>query len=653
MQPEEPATSTELQDQPDADKSAQQHRGVIRAAGIIGLMTILSRVLGLWRFRLMAGIFGASAVADAFNFAFVFPNLTRRLFGEGAMTSAFVPVFSDRLAKDQHEAASRTGSVLLCKLSYWLSLACIAAMALSAVLRIALPHVTPNAPRYILDLKLFEAMLPYMVFINVAAVLMGILNAMGHFWMPAFAPVLLNVFMIAACKWALPYFGEQAHEQIWAVAIAVLIGGAAQVLIQIPPAIMRGFRFRFSMDSTDPGYLEVLANFKPVMLLVAVFQINVLLDNIIAQVFISGSGPVTYLNMGTSIYQLPWSIFSLALGTAALPALSKFWALKREDEFVKTLLSSLRMVIFLAVPCTVGIMILSEDLVRLLYGTGRFMENDGEPIKRTAGVVMFSSLGLVFFSVNALLARALYAMKDMKTPTTTSAKSILINIVLNLVFVLCTPMRESGIALASTLSNAWQTWLLVEAVRRQLGQVGGGHDSKFKDFILRVGGAAVFSAAAGAAGYYYFSMKHDWAGSWPILSEGFFAFFAAAALSLVPFWLISKPYFVQQLSDKPLVPEGTLQAPYGVKDELWPEELKFKHSLYTTAIASAIMGFMVWAIRDSLPPEGHSMVLMFQRATIPVAAGVIVYAMAASGLLAREYNELKTAFVVKLKIRPF
>ena len=260
-----PTVTAAAPETPEEGSHAAGHRKLLGAAALVGFMTVLSRILGLWRFRLLGGIFGASEVADAFNFAFIFPNLTRRLFGEGAMTSAFVPVFSDRLAKNQHDAANKTGSVLICQLSWWLTAGCVAMILLAGAVRLALPKLFPDQADHgtMLLIQLFQWMLPYLIFINVACVLMGILNSMGHFLMPAFAPVLLNVAMIAACLYALPYFGHTPEEQIWAVAYAVLIGGVAQLIVQFPPAFARGFRFVFSFDTTDPGYREVINNFKP------------------------------------------------------------------------------------------------------------------------------------------------------------------------------------------------------------------------------------------------------------------------------------------------------------------------------------------------------------------------------------------------------
>lgn len=660
------------------DGAAGPQRKLLGAAAVVGVMTVLSRILGLWRFRLLGGIFGASEVADAFNFAFIFPNLTRRLFGEGALTSAFVPVFSDRLARNQHDAANKTASILICRLTFWLTAGCIAIIALAGIVRLILPSLAPEMASHgtLLLIQLFQWMLPYLIFINIACVVMGILNSMGHFLMPAFAPVLLNVAMIIACLYGLPS-GKAPEIQIWVVAYAVLVGGAAQLLIQFPAAYIRGFRFTPNFDTTDPGYREVIDNFKPVVLLIAVFQANVMMDNVIARYLIAGNGPVTYLNMGTSVYQMPWSIFSLALGTVLLPALARQWSLGKKDDFHKTLLDGLRMAFFLLLPCTVGIMLLSDDLVRLLYGTGRFLENDAEPVRRTAGVVMFSTFGLVFFGVNSILARALYATKDMKTPTTTSAQSVVINLGLNLVFVIGgnflaraiyplahsdTPhpwfvtallnaalglgeLRESGIALASTLSNAWQTWMLAKALRARVGLEQKPAESTMA-FLKEAGLGAVISSVVGIGIYQYFSNHTDARGQkdW----EGFYGFFAAALFGFTPFVLLCRNYFIGRLQSKPKEHNPDPQDRYGVKSEHWSEDLKFQHSLYTAALASAVMGFVVWAMRDSLPPEGRTIYLVAQRSLVPIAAGVAVYMMAASGLVAREYDELKALVLKKV-----
>ena len=673
-----PPNNPPVEAAPVSGDAARNH-GLLKSAGVVAVMTILSRVLGLWRFRILARMFGASAVADAFNFAFVAPNLTRRLFGEGALTSAFVPVFSEQIAKDQHEAANRTGSILITKVTTWLSIGCLIVIGIAAFVRLLLVHFHLGTPSDLLLLQLFQWMLPYLIFINVACILMAILNSLNHFWMPNFAPVLLNVFIIGACYFVAPHFGANNEDRIWAVAYAVLIGGAVQLLVQIPPALKLGFRFRPSIDTSDPGYRETIGNFKPVILLVAVFQANVLMDNIIAKVFIAGDGPVTYLNMGTSIYQMVWSIVALALATVSLPVLAKFWALGKKEDFHKTLLWGLRMAIFWTVPCTVGLMLMSDDIVRLLYGAGKFLENDAEPVRRTAGVAMFSSLGLVFFSVNALLARALYAMKDMRTPTTTSAQSVAINLVLNLVFVIggnylalavepqmkemmkdpaqhhwvvnmllsfafsLGMIREGGIALASTISNGWQTWMLAKAVRRRLDEKAETKDSPTTRFLGEMGVSALISIVIGVGVYQYCIHQKEW--------ESFYGFFAAIIAGIGPFWWTCRQHFIRVL--KPFEPKQPPDAPthhvYNVPEEHWSEELKFQYAIFSSVAAAAMMGFVVWAMRDSLPPEGRTFGLVLQRTLIPIAAGAAVYFMAASGFLSREWDECKRMMANRLK----
>jgi len=657
---------------PHADADPTNTR-VIRNAGIVGLWTIVSRVLGLYRFRLMAHLFGATGVADAFNFAFIFPNLTRRLFGEGLLTSAFVPVFSGMLARGHKDEANKTASVLLCRLFYWLSAGCIAVIAGAEAVRWIWPSIRALSDEDLLLIRMFQVMLPYLVLINVAAVMMAVLNSLGHFFVPAFAPVLLNISIIVACLFVVPLMGDAPQKTIWAVAIAVLVGGVLQLLVQFPPAFARGFKFNPSADVSDPGYQEVMGNFKPVILMVAVFQLNVMMDNIIARTLISGDGPVTYLNMGTSVYQLPWSIIALALGTVALPLLSHYWAQDKKEKYSSTLTFALRICIFMALPFTVGTMLLSDEIVRLLYGTGKFLENDGEPVRRTAGVVLFSSMGLVFFSVNAILARALYAMKDMRTPATTSAKSVVINLALNLLFVAGLPLlsgsidslretinpenktklsavaallklcnlKESGIALASTISAAWQTWMLARALKERMGPSAAFLPAAAGS-VLRFAGYSLVAAATSFFAYDMASRKPD--------MEGFIGFFAAAFGAIIPFWLISHQHFVSALKDKPHEAD-IARYRFGVKDEHWSESLRFDHALYTTIVSSAIMGFIVWAARDSLPPEG-SFLPVLQRAVAPVILGVIVYHMAARGFLSREYEELSAAMGRKLHRTP-
>ena len=360
--------------------------------------------------------------------------------------------------------------------------------------------------------------------------------------------------------------------------------------------------------------------------------------------------------------------------------LSRQWAQEKKSDFHLTLTTALRYAAFASIPCTIGAMLLSDDIVRFLYGTGKYLAHDGEPVRRTSGVVFYSCLGLVFYSVNSILVRALYAMKDLKTPTRTLFHSVLLNLGLNLFFVLVAPriaealrttaegwviipastsenvgmvvtpwiatqrlfamdayrlvgafgnLRESGITLASTISTAWQTWALAKAVRTRLGKA---EDPTFtKDFTLQVIGSAAASALLGLAVYRYFAAKDK-------DSETLFAFFYGAAAFLAPMIFIGQDFCAKrfkQVRDK-LGLDESAQIPVSAI----PESLQFQHALFTSIAAAGVMGLMVWAVRDSMPPEARSGMQVAQRALAPVVAGIIVYSIASSALVSREYEEL-------------
>lgn len=611
-------------------------RAVVRSAGVIGFMTIISRVLGLWRDRLMAAAFGASWVNDAFQIAFLLPNITRRLFGEGAVSSAFVPVFCERIATHRKDAAFRTASVLISRIAAGLTVACLLAIGLSFGVR----SFVGVSEKVQLTLQLAETMLGYCVLVNIAAGLMGILNALGHFAAPAVTPVLLNVCMIGACLYGLDWLGTDLSSQIKVVAYAVMAGGLLQVAFLGLSGMRHGFPFRFSLDQSDEGYREAMHHLAPVVFGVALFQINLLVDQLIARAFIAGDGPVTMLAYGNRLVQLPWALFSLSLATAALPLLSKHWAAQRKESYADALSTAVRHTLFMALPSAVGLCLLSKELVRLFYGTGEFLANDGEAVIRTGRVVFFFSMGLVFYSLNAVLTRALYAAKEMRAPTHAAVVAVVANVVLNLVFVFATPLQEAGLALASAISGAVQTALLIRALAAYLPASDRARIRRF------VGMLVVGVVVGGAASAFIYSVLTG--PRYKDRMESFIAFIAAAVAAAVPLWYMGRAFFLKELM--PVTPEPPLNPDlhtYGVPDAQWPRDLAFCHSIYTLILSSLIMGLLVWSVRESMPPEGRNLGLVFQRSVVPVAAGVMVFAMAASNFGSREYRELVQVFAKK------
>jgi peptidoglycan biosynthesis protein MviN/MurJ (putative lipid II flippase) len=245
-------------------------------------------------------------------------------------------------------------------------------------------------------------------------------------------------------------------------------------------------------------------------------------------------------------------------------------------------------------------------------------------------------------------------MKDMRTPTVTSAWSVAINVGLNLAFVLGTPLQESGIALASAISNGWQTWALAKAVRNKLNASPDGHSGaaareEVAKYMKLLAGAVIGSAVAGLIAYKIFVSKKDWTGYLAILNEGFIAFFAAILASLILLSFIMRGYFDKKLKDAPVEKDiGSYR--YGRKEEHWSDALRFQFSLYATIMSSAVMGFVVWATRDSLPPEG-GLIAVLQRALAPVVVGLIAYYFATSGMHSPDYQELLNVLRRKKKSR--
>jgi murein biosynthesis integral membrane protein MurJ len=407
----------------------------------------------------------------------------------------------------------------------------------------------------------------------------------------------------------------------------------------IPPAARLGFRFRPALDKKDPGYREVMGNFLPVILGVALFQFNLLLDQVIARLFIPEDGPVTILAYGNRLVQLPWALFSLSLATAVLPMLSRHWAKGEKTEFLVTAQTAVRHTLYLALPSAVVLGVCARDLVMLFYGTGEFLRDNAEAVERAGRVVVFFSAGLAFYSLNSVLARAVYATKDTRTPTRSALYAVGLNLLLNLVFVLGTGMKEAGLALASAISGAFQTLYLARALQRVSGERAS---PRLKGFAL------LYVVSVGAALLGTLLAYRICSRAPPGETEGVVSFFVMLACIVAPPWVASWWYFNNAL--RPLQQEGAEQGTlrYGVPDKQWPSDLTFYHSLLTITQVSLVVGLWVWAVRESLPPRGAALPLILQRALVPVAAGMFVFAIASETFHCREYAELKAALARRL-----
>lgn len=457
-------------------------RTFIRSVGTVGFMTGLSRLLGLVRDVLMAASFGTSMVMSSFVVAFTIPNLFRRLFGEGALSAAFVPVFVDMRKRDGAEAAwllagrvalLLTVTLLILMLAGWGLL-----LGLGAILDGSMEQLTVD---------LLGIMLPYMLFICLAALCMSLLNACGHFAMPAFAPCLLNGVWIATIIFGFRTLGSGSGDEmrIRMLAWAIVAAGILQCIVQFPVLYQKGFRFRFSWAPSSPGVQRVLCLMGPGVLGMAVTQLNVMIDRLLAAGI--GSHAPAALFFSERLIYFPLGLFATAMGTVLLPTLSNL-SVQRRLEMVN---QSVRLLCFMMVPAAAGLFVLAGPIIRMLLEWGSFQ---GDSVFYTTTALMFYAPGLVVFSLVKVLVPVFYSDQDTWTPVRIGLGAVFLNLALNLLFFFTwpQPIRHAGLALATVLSGGVQAALLGILVHRRYGSPGWRQMARA---LIRFGLLTLLSAA--------------------------------------------------------------------------------------------------------------------------------------------------------------
>ena len=454
----------------------------IHSARLIGGLTICSRVLGLIRDAVCTRYFGAQ-VLHYFYVPFQIPNLFRRLFGEGALSSALIPVYTEHLHKDRQAAAllGRTVVTLLV-----IILAAVTLLGLG-VIYLYWHYVSSQGPKTLLTLRLAAIMLPYMILICTVAAVGGLLNVHRRFAAPAAAPIVLNCCMIAAVLWGRRFFGDDPWQQIYAIAWAVLMAGFLQLLLQYPALRRAGISVRPRLGFSDQGLSSIVRLMAPMVLGLAAVQINTMMDALIAM-FLSGpeigstfnvvghtikypvvEGSVTYLYCAQRCYQLPLGVFGVALATAIFPVLSSHAAKKDYQAFTRALNQGLCMVVFIALPCTVALILIRLPMVQAIFQGGEFTATHSV---RTAGTLLFYALGILPYFLQQLLVRAYYSFQDSVTPVKIAVRMIGLNFLLNLILIW--PLATGGLALSTAICATIQVavlWRLL-ARRHQL-RIGG------------------------------------------------------------------------------------------------------------------------------------------------------------------------------------
>ena len=494
---------------------------MLKSSGAMAAATLTSRVLGLVREMVYAAFMGNTWVASAFTLAFQVPNLFRRLLGEGALTAAFIPIFKHKERIHGEAEMWRTANAVISGL-----LVAAGAITLLAIVGISFALAYDGfRPETVLMLRLLRWMFPYMLLACLAAVLIGMANARGHFFVPALGSVLLNVVMIASVLLLAPRMGVKLEQQVFGLAVGVVVAGLAQAVFQMPGLRREGYRYAWVSPWHDPAVREVVVKMIPGSIGVAAFQINVL----VTQSFSYWFDPtiVSTFNYSVRLMELPQGLFGISLATFLLPALSGLAAENKFPEFRATLKQGLSYLAFANLIAAAIAFALAVPIVRLLFERGKF---DAEATHRVALALACLAPGLLLFSMNNILARAFYALKDIKTPMTIS----LVCLALNLVFALwlVRAYREAGLAVANTLSAGFNTALLLFALQKKLLRLdlaGLPHN------VLTLFGAA---AAAGAVA---FGLYHFWDAKFghATLAVKLGAVFVPGVLAGVVYWLLA------------------------------------------------------------------------------------------------------------------
>src|ERR1700733_1527698 len=434
-----------------------------KAAGIIGLAVMCSRLLGLARDQIFAALFGGGAAMDAFTAAFRIPNLLRDLFAEGALSTAFVTTFSKTIARGGDEAAWRLANKVATMTALVLGALCILGMVFSDSL-VALLAPGFDHDKADLTAHLTRIMFPFILLVSIAALVMGMLNAKNVFGVPAMASSFFNIGSIigglALGYWIDPHFGTRA---LIGLAFATVIGGALQLAVQLPALARLGYRFRPDMRWRDAGVKAVLLLMGPSVIAASTTQFNVLINS----VFASGlqDGAIFWLAAAFRLMQLPLGIFGVALGTVTLPLLSRLVVAGRMDAFRSELARAMRWAMLLTLPAMAGLMMLAEPIISVVYQHGKFTAYEAA---QAAGALRFYAIGLAGYAALKVLVNAFYALDRRKTPMLVSFLAVGLNLLLNWLFTFHLGWGHRGLAFSTGCIATINFLLLYWLMSRQL-----------------------------------------------------------------------------------------------------------------------------------------------------------------------------------------
>ncbi|MFL6602383.1 MAG: murein biosynthesis integral membrane protein MurJ [Steroidobacteraceae bacterium] len=434
-----------------------------KAAGIVGLAVLCSRILGLVREQIFAALFGSGRLLDAFTIAFRIPNLLRDLFAEGALSTSFITTFSKTIASDGDRAAwrlaNKVGTLTIIVLSAITILGIITAPWLVHVLAPGF-----DGDKAALTITLTRVMYPFILLVSLAALVMGMLNAKNVFGVPAMASSFFNLGSIISGVllgfWLDPNFGPRA---LLGFAIGTLIGGSLQFAVQLPALSRIGYAFRPDFQWRDKGVKAIMRLMGPSVVAASTTQVNVLVNSIFASKL--GDGPTFWLSAAFRLMQMPLGIFGVALGTVALPLLARMAAVGNMVSFRSELSRGMRLAFLMTIPSTIGLMMLAEPIMSVIYQHGRY---DAFQAGEAAGALRFYAIGLSGYAALKVLVNAFYALDRRKTPMFVSFSAVALNLLLNWGFTVHLGWGHRGLALSTACIATSNFLILYVLMRRQL-----------------------------------------------------------------------------------------------------------------------------------------------------------------------------------------
>jgi putative peptidoglycan lipid II flippase len=514
------------------DYERDEKGNITRAASVVGLSTLLSRVLGYIRDAVIAFGFGAGLYADCFFVAFRVSNLLRRLVGEGALTSSFVPIFTEELNRRSRIEAARLVSKAFTTFFVILVLLALLGIVFSDYLIMILSPGFAEVPgKFSLTVKLTRVMFPYMVFIGLMALAMGVLNSLRHFLAPALSPVLFNISIILAAVLLAPLM----KVPVYALAAGVLLGGVMQFVLQLPYLKRYGMAPGVDFGFTDPAIKRIFILMGPALLGVGVYQLNIFVTMRFASRLAEGS--VSYLYYASRLMELPLGVFAVALSTAVLPSLSEYVAKRDFDSFRESLSFALRSVNFVTIPATFGLLVLSLPIIDILFVRGEFGAEDA---MATAFALYFYALGLVPVASSRILVSVFYSLKDTTTPVLVGLVTVLFNIIMCIILV--GPLKHGGLALATSLASTLNLVCLLAVLRRRFGRFEG-------KTVVRSALKSTLASAVMAIAVYGFVILTGWDGLGTglkiviivtVITTGIFVYLAGCRALKVPELLFLK-----------------------------------------------------------------------------------------------------------------